>query len=122
MDHRDAIERYYRAFRERDRETLRELLTPDFHHVSAFAEWRDRDAMLEAIWPEVGRAWAVNLEIFGAPPRFMVRYDYEWEAGASHRPARMAELVRFEGERIAEIEVYVGRDMRGASAEGPSAS
>jgi ketosteroid isomerase-like protein len=111
MDHRQLVERYYRAFRHRDREALRSLLTPDFRHLSAHGEWRDRDAMLEAIWPAVGEAWATRLQIFGEPPELMVRYENETAPGVRRPRRAMAEYVRFEGDRIAEIEVYVGREV-----------
>ncbi len=111
MKQRRVIVGYYRAFRERDREGLRSILTPDFHHVSSFGEWRDRDAMLEAIWPGVGQNWAANLEIFGEAPEFMVRYQHESLPGAPRPPTRMAEFIRFDGNKIAEIEVYIGREL-----------
>jgi hypothetical protein len=104
--HHELIERYYRCFRERDRAGLGALLTADFHHVSSFGEHFDRDKMLDAIWPTVGRSWARNIKVFGETPEFMVRYEVE----SPDRPvAHMAEYVRFECERITEIEVYVGR-------------
>jgi hypothetical protein len=109
MNHRQTIESYYRAFRERDLEGLRSILTPDFRHVSSFGEWRDRDAMLDAIWPAVGQTWAVNLQIFGDVPEFMVRYQHESLPGLQRPAMSMAEFIRFDGDKIAEIEVYVGR-------------
>lgn len=109
MDHRSAIERYYRAYRERDLETLRALLTADFRLTGPFGEFRGRDAMLEQIWPEVGKAWAARLEIFGDGPAYMVRYEHETVVGAARPAMRMAEHLRFEGDRIAEIEVFIGR-------------
>lgn len=111
MDYRQIIEAYYGAFRERDRERLRSILTPDFHHVSSFGEWRNRDAMLEAIWPGVGQSWAVNLQIFGDAPEFMVRYQHEGLPGSRRPPMSMAEFIRFDGDKIAEIEVYIGREL-----------
>lgn len=109
MNRRNAIKRYYQCYRDRDMETLRKLLTPDLHHVSSFAEYHDRDKMLEAIWPTVGRSWAVNLEVFGEGPEFMVRY----QVSSEERPSvNMAEYLRFDGDRISEIEVYVGREVR----------
>jgi hypothetical protein len=108
MDHHKVIEHYYRSFRERDRARLQEILTPDFHHVSSFGEYCNRDKMLDAIWSAVGSSWARNLQILGEAPEFMVRYEIE----SSDRPVtRMSEYVRFEGERIAEIEVYIGREL-----------
>lgn len=111
MNQKQTIEAYYRAFRERDRETLRSILTPDFHHMSSFGEWNDRDAMLEAIWPEVGHSWAEGLQIFGEAPNYMVRYKIATQARSERPPMSMAEFIRFEGSRISEIEVYTGREL-----------
>ena len=102
MDGQRAIHAYFRAFRERDREALERLLTPGFVHSSPFGRWEERDAMLDAIWPAVGRHWAEDIEIFGDGPAYMVRYRHS-------TGALMAEHFRFEGERIAEVEVYTGR-------------
>jgi hypothetical protein len=109
IDHRQIIESYFGGFREREREMLRMILTPDFHHVSSFGEWRDRDAMLEAIWSGVGQRWAVNLQVFGEAPEFMVRYQREGLPGSEPSPMSIAEFIRFEDDKIAEIEVYIGR-------------
>jgi ketosteroid isomerase-like protein len=116
-DHRQIIERYFNSFRERDREALRAVLTADFHHISSFGEWRDRDAMIEAIWPGVGSCWATDLEIFGEVPCFMVRYQHESLPDVSQPRRRIAEFIRFDGERIAEIEVYLGREV-GEAGDG----
>lgn len=118
MDYHRTIELYYRAFRERDREGLRAILTPGFRHVSSFGEWNDRDAMIEAIWPAVGQSWAANLRIFGDGPEFVVRYEHETAPGAPRPPMSMAEYIRFEGDRIAEIEVYAGRELPGSLRSG----
>lgn len=114
MDRRQAIERYYACYRERDREGLQALLAPDMKHLSSFAEYDDRDVMLEAIWPMVGRSWATDLEIFGDGDGddFMVRYRIESE---ERPPMTMAEYIRFEGDRIVEIQVYMGREPTGGS-------
>jgi hypothetical protein len=114
MDYHETIELYYRAFRERDREGLRAILTPGFRHVSSFGEWNARDAMIEAIWPGVGQSWATNLRIFGEGPELIVRYDHETAPGAPFPPRSMAEYIRFDGDRIAEVEVYIGRELPGA--------
>ena len=104
MDHEAAIRAYYRCFQDRDREGLERLLSPKFRHVSTFGIHDDRDAMLDAIWPAVGRNWATDIRVFGQSPEFMVRYRHAGERGGT-----MAEYVRFEGDNIAEIEVFVGR-------------
>lgn len=109
MDYRDAIERYYRAYRDRDQESLRSLLMPDFHFASSFGEYNERDAMLDEIWPGTGQTWATNLRIFGQGPEFVVLYEHENAPGVERPALCMAEYVRFEGDRIAEIEVFFGR-------------
>ena len=114
MDHEAAIRAYYLCFRDRDRAGLEQLLTPGFRHVSPFGIFEDRDRMLDAIWPQVGRTWAVDLEIFGAAPAYMVRYRQAGE----HEGGALAEHIRFEGDRIAEIHVYVGRSEAAGAAPG----
>jgi hypothetical protein len=111
MDYHELIRQYYAAFRDRDRKSLTELLTPDFHFISAFGEYRDRDAMLDVIWPSVGQTWATKLRIFGTGPEFVVLYEHENAAGVTRPPMRMAEYVLFTGDQIAEIEVFVGRPL-----------
>ena len=111
MSYRETITQYYAAFRDRDRDRLRQLLTPDFHFVSAFGEFRDRDVMLDAIWPSVGQTWATSLRIFGIGPEFVVLYEHENAPGVTRPPMTMAEYVRFSGDQIAEIEVFVGRPL-----------
>ncbi len=102
MDRHEAIRDYFRAFRERDRAALARLLAPGFVHAGPFGRWDDRDRMLDAIWSSVGQHWAEDVEIYGEGPALMVRYRHS-------TGALMAEHFRFEGERIAEVEVYVGR-------------
>lgn len=103
MTREEAIRDYYRCFAERDRAGLEARLRPDFRHVSLSGIHDDRDRMLDAIWPEVGRSWAVGIRIFGSGQEFMVRYRL-----AGERDGLMAEYIRFEGDRIAEIEVFAG--------------
>ena len=103
MSPRETILAYFNCYKERDKEGLRALLTPDFVHSSPFGRFEDRDLMIETIWPAVGPIWAENIEIFGGHPEFMVRYSHAGEASG-----RLAEWFRFEGEQIAEIEVYLG--------------
>jgi hypothetical protein len=111
LDYHDALEGYYRAYRDRDREALESLLTPDFYFISSFGEYRERDPMLEEIWAGVGQTWATDLQIFGDGPEFVVLYHHETQPGVERPRMRMAERVKFRGERIAEIEVFVGRSL-----------
>jgi hypothetical protein len=103
---REVVEEYYRCFRDRNLETLRALLTPNFRYTSTYAMYSDRDAMLTEIWPAVGQSWARDFQIIGAGSEFVARFV----VGSNERPpVRMAEYIRFEGEKIAEVETYFGR-------------
>jgi hypothetical protein len=104
MTHQEMIRDYYRCFRDRDRATLERILKPDFRHASPFGSYDSRDRMLDEIWQHVGAVHAIDIKIFGNGPDYMVRYRH---SGGS--PARLAEYVRFDGDQIAEIEVYPGR-------------
>lgn len=114
MDYVAAIQSYYRGFRDKDLALLQSLLASDFHFVSSFGEYRERDSMLEEIWPSVGQAWATNLRIFGDGPEFVVVYEHENAPGVQRAPMRMAEYIRFRGEQIARVEVFVGRSLEPA--------
>jgi len=62
--------------------------------------------MLEQIEPEIGKGWARDIQVFGGGDEFIARFVVD----STERPSmRMAEYVRFEGDRIAEVETYLGR-------------
>ena len=110
MNHKDAIRDYFRAYKDKDRATLERVLAPDLIHRSPFGVFEGRDSMLDQIWPSVGAVWAIDLEILGDAPRYMVRYRH-----SDGSPARFAEYFFFDGDRIAEIDVYLGRGCPGFS-------
>lgn len=106
MDSKEIIQQYYQSFKETDKESLRETLSADVKHKSEFAIYNNRDKMITEIWPSVGQTWAEDVKIFGSYPEYMVRYTVH----GGERPARnMAEFVRFTGEKISEVEVFLGR-------------
>ncbi len=108
MNHRKTIREYYNTFKNADKEALQKILIPGFTHLSEFAVYTARDDMIEDIWPTVGQTRAENLQIFGTHPEFMVRY----KVVGGERPSRnMSEYIRFEGDKIAEIEVFMGREV-----------
>ena len=102
MSHKDDILAYFQAFRDADRGTLERLLVEDFRHVSPWAVYDHRDRMLDDIWPAVGQHWAEDIVIYGEGPDYLVRYKHT--GGAA-----MVEHFRFDGGRIAQVEVFVGR-------------
>jgi hypothetical protein len=108
MKYQQVIKQYYQSYKNADKETLRETLTVDLKHTSDFATYTDRDEMIEEIWPTVGQSWAEDLQIFGSHPEFMVRYKV---AGGNRSARNMSEYIRFEGDKIAEIEVFMGQEL-----------
>jgi ketosteroid isomerase-like protein len=106
MEKREVVAEYYRCYRDRDLEALRAILAPNFRHKSSFGEYADRDAMLAEIWPTVGKSWARDLQIIGGESEFVARFVVE---SKERPPQRMAEYIRFEDDRIAEVETYLGR-------------
>lgn len=108
MNYQQIIKQYFQSFKDADKEALRKILTTDLKHVSNFATYTDRDEMIEDIWPTVGQTWAENLQIFGSHPEFMVRYKV---AGAGRPSRNMSEYMLFEGDKITEIEVFMGREL-----------
>jgi hypothetical protein len=111
MDYCGIIESYYRAYRDRDRAALEGLLTSDFRFISSYGEHTGRDSILDKIWPAVGQAWATNIRVFGDGPEFVVLYHHDVVPESQQPKMRMAEYVRFVGDRIAEIEVFMGRQL-----------
>ena len=90
MSYQQIIKQYYQSYKDTDKEALKELLAPDFKHISDFATYTDRDEMIEDIWPAVGQTWAEDLQIFGSHPEFMVRY----KVVGGERPTRnMSEYI-----------------------------
>lgn len=108
MKYRQTIKQYYQSFKDADKEALREILTPDFKHISDFATYTNRDEMIEEIWPAVGQTWAEDLQIFGSHPEFMVRYKV---VGGERPSQNQSNYIRFEGDKITEIEVFMGREL-----------
>ncbi|MEM9066507.1 MAG: nuclear transport factor 2 family protein [Planctomycetota bacterium] len=111
MTHHESIRAMYQAFRDRKRAALEALLAPDYTFASPFGNFVGRDAMLDVIWPqylaEENPRWATDIEIFGTGPGYMVRYRHESD-DPSKSGARLAEFVRFEGDLVVSVEVYLG--------------
>ena len=105
-DRRERVKQYYDCYARGDRETLTTLLVKPLSFTSSYAEYDDRDSMLDAIWPHVAQNTntTANLEIFGMGDRLMVKYDLVGSGVAS-----MCEFIRFSGQKIAAIEVFVGK-------------
>jgi ketosteroid isomerase-like protein len=96
----------YRAWEEKDRETLEQLVGEDFRFTSPYDDHIDREAFFERCWPNADRIRAIDLtEVLVAGDTAMVRYELTPAQGERFHNA---ELLRFRGGKLAEVEVFFG--------------
>lgn len=101
IDNVKTIEEYYRCFKDRDRNTLAKILSPNLRHKSPWATFTDRDKMLDEIWPMVGKVWATDLKIFSDGSDYIVYYKHSGDGNS-----QLVERIGFSGDQIDRIEVY----------------
>ena len=109
MNKKEIIRNYYNCYKNKDKESLRKLLKMDFKFKSSYAEYNDRDLMLDEIWPQVlaNDNKVKDLEIFENGNKFMVKYTLELNENVS-----MSEYIEFEDDLISKIEVYMGKGVK----------
>lgn len=103
MNKKEIIKTYYNCFKKKDRATLEKILKEDFKFTSSYANYTNRDEMLDDIWPQiiVNTDKIIGLEIFENGNRFMVKY--------SNSKASVSEFIRLDNGKIAETEVFIGK-------------
>jgi ketosteroid isomerase-like protein len=99
----------YEAYLEGRRDRVAAVLTEDFTFSSPQDDHIDRKTYFERCWPEKPPFRAIDIEhlVFDGDTA-MFGYRAEMLAGGSFRNV---ELMRFKGDRIAEITVYFGRNV-----------
>ena len=104
MNKKEIVRSYYSCFEKKDRATLEKILKKDFKFTSSYANYMCRDEMLDDIWPQImiNTSKIVDLEIFENGNRFMVKY--------SNDRASVSEFIRLDGNKIAETEVFIGKE------------
>lgn len=102
----DLVRRYYRAYEQKNRSVVEELLSDDFTFTSPYDDHIDRPAYFERCWPNSEGIRAFRIEsLLDNGREALVRYALERNTGS---PFRNAERFRFDGAKIKEIEVYFG--------------
>ncbi|MCR9154150.1 MAG: hypothetical protein NXI09_08575 [Bacteroidetes bacterium] len=103
MKELETIRSYYKAYETKDRKTLERILVSNFQFISDYAKYRNRDEMLNEIWPAVlnNNNKLTDIEIFGNRNGFIVKYNL-----LTPDTVRMAEQIVFDGAKISKIEVF----------------
>jgi ketosteroid isomerase-like protein len=108
----DLVRRYYAAWATDDRATLETLLTDDFTFTSPDDNRIDKTAYWEKCWPgSENILHYAFLNLLTDANAALVRYECTLQDGSRFRNM---EYLRLEGGKIAEIDVYFGRDVRPA--------
>ncbi len=105
----DRARRLYLAFAAGDRDAAEKLLAPGFAFHSPPDPQLDRDGYFERCWPHSGNGTEFEfVRLLEAGDEVVVTYE-------GTRPDatrfRNTEVLRFEGDRIIEAEVYFGWDL-----------
>jgi ketosteroid isomerase-like protein len=109
----DLVHRYYDAYQSKDRQAIEQLLTDDFTFTSPYDDRIDRQLYFERCWPNSKTSRAYTIEkLFEQGNEALVRYKAELDTG---KVFRNTELLRFDGNKIAEVDVYFGRTLKEAS-------
>lgn len=106
MSKKEIIKTYYNCFEKKDRATLEKILKADFKFTSSYANYMNRDEMLNDIWPQIviNTDKIIDLEIFENGNQFMVKY--------SNSKASVSEFLRLDNNKIAEAEVFIGKGIK----------
>lgn len=103
----DMIGAYYKAYETKDRETIEQLLAPDFRFSSPRDDRIDRATYFSKCWPNSERTRSFTIErLFGEGNEAFVQYELNPIAGESFRNV---ELFLSDGNRIREVIVFFGR-------------
>jgi ketosteroid isomerase-like protein len=106
MSHADAAREMYAAFLAKDRETAERLLSDNFTFTSPHDDHIDRTAFFERCWPNSNHMKTQTVErVFERGDEVVVEYLCTTTNGTSFENM---ELLRFDGDRIASVDVYFG--------------
>lgn len=107
MSERTEIARgMYRAFAEGDRAVIERVLAPDLRFSSPVDVGLDRAGYFARCWPGAGQRQRFDfIRLLEADDEVIVTYEMSHPGGSR---GRNTEVLRFEDDRIREVEVYFG--------------
>jgi hypothetical protein len=106
---RETVRNLYAAYIDQRPDLVRPVLTEGFTFSSPRDDHIDRSAYFERCWPKEKVFRAIHLEHLVADGDDVIAgYRAEKMDGGSFRNI---EMIRFEGEKVAEVTVYFGRSL-----------
>ncbi len=104
----EMVRALYAAYVDGRKDIVGTMLTADFTFSSPRDDHIDRETYFRRCWPEPPPFTAMEIEYLGiAGDEAVVRYRAVKRDGGAFRNM---EALRFEGDRLASVEVYFGRD------------
>jgi ketosteroid isomerase-like protein len=111
----DLARIYFAAYESKDRAAIDGVLSDDFTFSSPRDDHIDRTTYFERCWPNSAKIRTITIEkLCEQGSDVFVRYRQELITGAEFRNT---ELLRFAGDKIAEVDVYFGRTIKEAPPE-----
>jgi len=102
----ELVRRYFHVYQRADREAMEALLADHFTFTSPWDDRISRARYFAHCWPHAGSfRFRDDMKIFAEGNEAFVRYETEGKPGGAFRSA---EFFRFDGDRIASIEVFFG--------------
>jgi ketosteroid isomerase-like protein len=99
----------YRAYEIKDRDLIESLIAADFSFHSPPDPLLDREGYFERCWPNARALESFEfVRVVESGEEVIVTYE---STKADGKRFRNTEVMRFEGEMIAEVEVYFGWDL-----------
>ena len=100
----------YRAYESGDRELIESLLADDLVFYSPPDPGIDREQYFERCWPNAGRIDSFEfVRLIEAGDEVVVTYESTKTDG---KRFRNTEVLTFDGDRIRQVEVYFGWDLK----------
>jgi predicted SnoaL-like aldol condensation-catalyzing enzyme len=108
-DRRQLARDLYRAFNEGDRDAAERILADDLRFSSPLDVGLDRAGYFERCWPGAGQHWEMEfVRLIESGDEVIVTYETTKPDGSR---GRNTEILTFDGDRVAKVEVYFGWDV-----------
>lgn len=102
----DLVRKYFSTYQSKDRKALEGLLSDDFTFTSPLDDRIGKATYFERCWPNSEKIRVHHIEkLFEKGDEAFVRYECELKTGERFRNT---ELLRIEGNKVKEVEVYFG--------------
>lgn len=115
VDPCELARKYYAAYETKDRAVVDALLADDFIFTSPHDDHIGRKTYFEKCWPNSAKIRTIEVEtLCRHGSEIFVRYRLQLFTGAEFRNT---EVLRFESDTLAEVDVYFGRTLKEASRQ-----